>query len=70
MLKLTLKVSLYLALGLLSATSVQASCLDPNADSRLRTLCVAETLAGNAVTLNDALLLDTLLKREGYAAAA
>ena len=52
---------------LVSATTAQASCLDPNADSRLRTFCVAETLSGNAVTLNDAVLLDTLLKREGYA---
>lgn len=29
-------------------------------------MCVAETLTGSAVSLNDALLLDTLLKREGY----
>jgi hypothetical protein len=56
-----------LALGLLSSTTAEASCLNPNADSRLRTLCVAETLAGSAVTINDAVLLDTLLKREGYA---
>jgi hypothetical protein len=54
---------------ILSAETAQASCLNPNADTRLRTFCVAETLAGNAaVTLNDALLLDTLLKREGFAA--
>lgn len=53
--------------GLLTATTAQASCLNPNADSRLRILCVAETLSGNAATLNDALLLDILLKREGYA---
>jgi hypothetical protein len=57
-----------LAISLLYPTSVDASCLNPNADTRLRTYCVAETLAGNAVTLNDALVLDTLLKREGYAA--
>jgi hypothetical protein len=54
--------------GLLTATTAQASCLNPNADTRLRTYCVAETLLGNADTLNDALLLDTLLKREGFAA--
>jgi hypothetical protein len=46
----------------------QATCLNPNADTRLRTFCVAETLEGNTVTLGDALLLDTLLKREGFAA--
>lgn len=51
-----------------TAVEVEASCLNPNADTRLRTYCVAETLLGNAVTLNDALLLDTLLKREGFAA--
>lgn len=56
------------ALGLLSTTASEASCLNPNADTRLRTYCVAETRVGNAVTLNDALLLDTLLKREGFAA--
>jgi len=55
-------------IGQLIANAAQASCLNSNADTRLRTLCVAETLAGSAVTLNDALLLDTLLKREGYAA--
>ena len=53
--------------ALLLATIAEASCLNPNADTRLRTYCVAETLVGNAVTLNDAVLLDTLLKREGYA---
>jgi len=57
-----------LIIALLSAHPVQASCLNHNADSRLRTYCAAETLLGNAVTLNDALLLDTLLKREGFAA--
>jgi hypothetical protein len=54
--------------GLLFCTTAQANCLNPNADTRLRTYCVAETLVGNAVTLGDAMLLDTLLKREGYAA--
>ncbi|WP_445808804.1 hypothetical protein [Yoonia sp.] len=52
---------------LLTNSTANASCLNPNADTRLRTFCVAETLLGNAVTLNEALLLDTLLKREGYA---
>jgi hypothetical protein len=51
-----------------TAVEAQASCLNPNTDTRLRTYCVAETLVEKAVTLNDALLLDTLLKREGYAA--
>ena len=55
-------------MGLLYTTASEASCLNSNADTRLRTYCVAETLAGNAVTLSDALLLDTLLKREGFAA--
>ena len=56
-----------LILGLPFATTAHASCLNPNADTRLRTFCVAETLVGNAVSLNDAVLLDTLLKRGGYA---
>ena len=64
--KLQLKAALFL--GLLLSTQADASCLNPNADTRLRTYCVADSLLGNAVTLNDALLLDTLLKREGYAA--
>ena len=54
--------------AVLLCNQAQASCLNPNTDTRLRTYCVAETLAGNAITLNDALLLDTLLKREGFAA--
>jgi hypothetical protein len=58
---------LALFLGFLTTGSVNASCLNTNADTRLRTYCVAETLVGNAVTLGDAMLLDTLLKREGYA---
>lgn len=57
-----------LHIALFSTTAAEASCLNPNADTRLRTYCAAETLVGNAVTLNDALLLDTLLKREGFAA--
>ena len=56
-----------LIIGLLSSKDVNASCLNLKADTRLRTYCVAEILSGNAVTLNDALLLDTLLKREGFA---
>jgi hypothetical protein len=55
-----------LVLGLLTTTQADASCLNPNADTRLRTYCVAETLAGKAITLSDALLVDTLLKREGF----
>ena len=66
--KLNFKDKAVLFLGLLTATQAQASCLNPNGDSRLRTYCVAETLMGNAVTLGDAMLLDTLLKREGFAA--
>jgi hypothetical protein len=31
-----------------------ASCLNPNADSRLRTYCVSETLKGMRVGLGDA----------------
>lgn len=61
-------VQLLLTITLVSVSQAHASCLNPNADTRLRTLCVADTLARNAVTLDDALLLDTLLKREGYAA--
>ena len=61
------KCNAVLILGLLFPTTTEASCLYPNADTRLRTYCVAETLVGNAVTLNDAVLFDTLLKREGYA---
>ena len=67
-LHLTKSAQVAFILGLFSSNAAEASCLNPNADTRLRTLCVAETLAGNAVTLNDALLLDTLLKREGFAA--
>lgn len=61
---------IYAAVLAVAATVVEAeaSCINANADTRLRTYCVAETLVGNAVTLNDALLLDTLLKREGFAA--
>lgn len=61
-------LSILLFVGVVVSAPAQASCLNPNADTRLRTFCVAETLVGNAVTLNDALLLDTLLKREGFAA--
>jgi hypothetical protein len=62
-------ISRALIFGLHTATTAQASCLNPNADIWLRTLCVAETLAGSAGTLNDAVLLDTLLKRHSYQAA-
>ena len=60
-------LTLSICFVLSSVGETQASCLNPNADTRLRTYCVAETLVGNAVTLSDALLLDTLLKREGFA---
>lgn len=61
-------VKVALALGLLSTASVQASCLDSNVSTRLRTYCIEKTLLRNAVTIGDAMLLDTVLKREGYAA--
>jgi hypothetical protein len=56
-----------LIVGLLSTSQAKASCLNPNADSRLRTFCVAETLNRNEISVGDATLLDVLLKREGYA---
>ena len=55
-----------LTLGLLITMPLNASCLNPNADSRLRTFCVGETLKNRSVRLNDAQVLDMLLKREGY----
>jgi hypothetical protein len=55
--------SFFLALFM---TAAESSCLNPNADTRLRTFCVAETLAGNTVTLGDAMFLDASLKREGF----
>lgn len=57
---------LLLICGLIAPHTVYASCLNPNADTRLRTYCVAETLVGNVASLNDAMLFDTLLKREGF----
>jgi len=62
------KIAVILHIALFSTTTAEASCLNANADTRLRTYCVAETLLGNAVTLNDVLLLDTLFKREGFTA--
>ena len=56
-----------LSLGLLFSAEAHASCLNPSADSRLRTYCVTETLKDRMVTLGDAQVLDLLLKREGYA---
>ena len=55
-----------LTLGLLITTQAHASCLNPNADSRLRKYCVGETLKNRRVSLGDARVLDVLLKREGY----
>jgi hypothetical protein len=46
--------------------SAQASCFNPNSDSRLLTYCLSETFSGNSITLDEAILLDTLLKREGF----
>lgn len=53
--------------GLLTSTVAHASCLNSNADSRLRAYCVAKTLEDRLVTRSDAQVLDVLLKREGYA---
>ena len=47
-------------------TQANASCLNPNVDSRLRTYCIGETLKNRRVSLGDAQVLDVLLKREGY----
>jgi hypothetical protein len=59
----------FIVAAFLAVTSSEAlaSCLNPNADSRLRTFCVAETLVDRRITLGDAMVLDTMLKREGYA---
>ena len=55
-----------LTLGLLSVNQSHANCLNSNAESRLRTYCLTETLRGKTVSISDAKFLDILLKREGY----
>lgn len=59
-------MTLTLSLGLLSANIAHSSCLNPNADSRLRAYCLTETLRGKTVSISDAKFLDISLKREGY----
>lgn len=44
----------------------EASCLNSNADTRLRTFCVAEVVEGQTVSFRDAVLFDAMLKREGF----
>lgn len=53
--------------GLFLTSPARASCLNPNVDTRLRTYCVERTVIQNGASLSDALLVDALLKREGYA---
>lgn len=60
-------VKIALTSGLLSMNPVHASCLNPNVDTRLQTYCAERTVIQNGAVLRDALLVDALLKREGYA---
>ena len=52
--------------AVIASCPVQASCLNTNADGRLSTYCVAEALNGSVISLNEAVLLDALLQREGF----
>ena len=47
------KLTAALLLGLLTTTQVHASCLNPNADSRLRTYCVGESIVSTRFNVSD-----------------
>lgn len=61
------KLTAALTLGLLTTHQAHASCVNPNADSRLQTFCIVESIKGRAIDLNIASAVDFRLKREGYA---